>query len=432
MRQEIVGLARRKAAVEVFEIRSDLIQVEFRQGKLYAQETKLSRGWGVRVIHEGRLGFAYSTDPERLPMTVQAALEVARYGQKIRFNFPGPESRQTVNTFDNRVMLISAQRMVEWGRDLVDAFAARCPEAKLDIQFHRMYQEIGVTNTSGIDESFERAVLDVSVTALLVDEGIFWLYEYVNLSSGQEFPLGNVVERLSTLVRLAKRKARVQSGELPVLVMPTALRELLLPLEVAVNGKHREKGTSPLLGQEGKQVLSPKITIADNPLKGFGLSSAPFDGEGVSARRNVLFDKGVFKGFLFDTATAAACGSESTGSAVRGYASLPTPGTTNTEVAPGDGELSAVMREINQGLLIYSFIGGGQSNVLGGDVALNVACGFKIENGQVVGRVKDVSIAGNVYDIFKNVAVVGKEVRDLGNAFFPFVKLSKMKVAARG
>lgn len=432
MREKLLELADHQAEqAEVFSVETDRSEVEFRQGKLYAQGTKLTKGWGLRVIKDGRLGFASSSHPQKLQEVVQAACAAAAYGKEARFDFPKPIEPPAVTTFENKVMLVSAARMIEWGRDLIDALASRVPELKVDVSFSRVYQEIGLSNSAGLDASFERAELQVSVSGLLVDEGIYWFYDYVNLSDAKPFPLDAVVTRMERFVRLAKRRARLKTGDYPVVVTPLALGELLLPLQVAVDGKQREKGTSPLNGKEGKRVLSEKITLIDNRLRSFGLKSSPFDDEGIPARENVLFERGVFKGFLFDIATAAACGTVSTGSAMRGYTAPPNPGTSNLELAPGGAELDDVLSGIKEGLLVYGFIGGGMSNILAGEVTLNVSCGFKIENGAVAGRVKDVNIAGNVYEMFQRVEAVGRTQRDLGDAFLPFVSFSSLKVATK-
>lgn len=416
---------------EVFESETDRLGVEFRQGKLFSQETRLARGWGLRVIKDGRVGFAASTNPDKLGEMVKAAVAASAYGREAGFKLPKPAELRQVDNFDNRGMLVTSDKMVSWGRELIDALSSRVPELKVDVEFARTYRDIGLVNTSGIDFTFERAELDVTVSGLLVDDGLFWLSDYVNLSGNPHFPLSEAVERMELLAQLAKQRAVLPSGDYPVVIMPTALPSLLLPLLTGVNGKYKEKGVSPLIGQEGNKVLSDMITIIDNPLRRYGMATAPFDGEGVPVRRNVLFEQGVFKGFLFDIATAAACGVESTGSAIRSYRSLPQPGTSNIELSPGEAELGAVLRELKTGLVVYSFIGGGQSNLLAGELSVNVACGFKVENGEIVGRVKDVGIAGNVYEIFQRVDAVGSTQRDLGDYFLPFVKFSAMRLATK-
>lgn len=432
MRLEILDMVSGKVdQADVYESRVDQTQVEFRQGKFYSLETKLSHGCGLRVIKNGKMGFSSSTNPEQEPELIRAAVEAAAFGQTARFSLPKPAELPVVSTYENRVMLVSVAKMQEWGRDLIEALSSRMPELKVDLTLSRVRREIGVVNTSGVDFSFERVELEVMVAGLLVQDGIFWVYDYVNLSNGKDFPLEEVAERVINLARLAKQKAVIKSGEYPVVVMPTALPQLILPLMVAVNGRNRQKGTSPLIGKENRLVLSDKITLVDNRLRPFGTASAPFDDEGVPAQKNVLFDKGVFKGFIFDLATADACQMVSTGSAVRSYNSLPAPGLSNIELLPGDFKLEEIIREIPAGLLVYSFLGGGMSNILAGEVSLNVSCGYRIANGSVVGRVKDVSVAGNVYELFKRVEAVGATQRDLGDHFLPFVLFSSLKVACK-
>ena len=153
------------------------------------------------------------------------------------------------------------------------------------------------------------------------------------------------------------------------------------------------------------------------------------DAEGSARRRNVLFDRGVFSGFLYDVATAAACGCPGTASACRDYSSAPKPGASNVEIEAGDADPDRLVREMKEGLVVYGFIGAGLSNVLAGEITLNVNSGFKVESGQVVGRVKDVMVAGNVYELLSTVDAVGSAQEDLGDYFLPFVRFPALKVA---
>jgi len=432
MTSEVLELAAgRASAVETYGVEVDRTTVEFRQNELQAQATRLTQGCGVRVIAEGRVGFSSTTDRDGLEDVVNAAMETARFGRPAQFRLPGPERLPRVSCMENRVMLVAPARMVEWGRDLITAVRSRVPDMKLDLTFTRTYREVTLANTSGLEESFVRAEFDLWVSGLIVRDGLFWVSDYVNLSDGRQLELEPVANRLTALARHGRTRARLKSGSYPVVVMPTGLAGFLLPLEVGVSGKLREKKTTPLLGRESEQVLDPKVTIADNGIRNHALASAPFDGEGVPRRRSVLFDRGTFQGFAFDLATAAACGARTTGSASRDYDSAPVPGLTNIELEPGATRLEDALRGVTEGLIVYDVIGGGQSNLLAGEVALSVVCGFKVENGAVVGRVKDAMIAGNAYEMFKDVEAVGDTPRDLGSYFLPFVKFARLRVATK-
>jgi PmbA protein len=432
MEEELLALAQaRGERCEVFCADTNHTVVEFRAGELHSRSSRLCRGYGLRLVRNGRMGFSSTTNPDVAGDVVQAALDTAAFGKSASFDLPGPGVLPAVQTFDNRLVLLSAERLTEWGRELVEAVRARVPDLKLDLSFDKVYREVTVMNSAGLDVCFSRASLGLSVTGLLVLDGLVWVTEFEDLSSGEPFRVGAVADRLERRARQARAKARLASGTYPVIVEPDALISLLIALEVGTNGKNLEKKTSPLMGKEGEKVLDDRITLADNPLRPLGMASSPFDAEGVPCRRNVLFEKGAFKGFLLDLSTAAACGRQTTGSAGRDYTSQPYPNRTNLELEPGLANLEAAVRGTREGLLVHDFIGGGQSNLLAGEVALNVSFGLKIENGSIVGRVKDAMIAGNVYEMFRQVEQVGNAQACLGNYYLPFVKFAGLKVATR-
>lgn len=432
MEDEILSLAEaRGAKPEVFSSDENRTTVEFRANEFHSQESLLTRGYGLRVVKNGRVGFSSSSDPDKVGELVKAAVDTAEFGKEASFEFPGHEPLPTVKTFENRVIMLPALKMIEWGQELVDAVRARVPGLKLDVSIARTYGETLVKNSAGLDARFSRAVLELSATGLLVSEGLVWISEYENLSSGAAPSIGAIADRIEERAHLARTREHLAAGTYPVIFMPTAVPDLLYPITVGVNGKQLEKGVSPLIGKTGQKLLDEKMTISDNGLHDFGTASAPFDDEGSPRRRTVLFDRGVFTGFLFDVATAAACQARSTGSAARGYTAQPQPGTSNIELAPGAARLEDALSGVSEGLLVYECIGGGQSNVLAGDVAVNVSSGFRVRNGRLTGRVKDTMIASNVYEMLRNVAAVGNTVRDLGSYHVPFLMFSGLKVATR-
>lgn len=428
--KEILALARRRAdRAEVYAEETDRTTVEFRAGRFHSQESRLALGHGLRVVKDGRVGFSSSTDPERLDQLVDAAVETARYGRECRFRLPHAAEGPAVRAFDNRVMLVTATRLREWGEDLVRAMRARVKDLKLDLTFRRTYAETVVANTEGLNVGFQRAALELNVSGLMVDDGLVWLPEYVNLSNGEPFNIEPLCDQLENLARQARERARLASGTWPVIVMPPALAELLGPLHFGVNGRMKEKGTSPLVGREGEPVIGASLTVVDNPLRDHATGSSRFDGEGLPCRRNVLFERGVFRGFLHDLATAAACDDEPTGSARRGYGTPPFPAVTNLEILPGDTTFETAVAEMDQGLVVHQLTGGGQSNMLAREVAVNCSTALKVEAGKVVGRVKGAMLAGNIWEMLKTVDRVGAVQQDLGDAFLPFLRFPALKTA---
>lgn len=432
MEDQLLALAARQVDfAEVYGEEADRTVVEFQAGRLHSQQTRLIHGYGLRVIRDGKVGFCSSSNPERPDAAVAAAIETAAFGKPADFQLPTTAEKAEVRTFDNRVMLVSPTRMTGWGESLVSAMRARVSDLKLDLTFTRVYREVRIRSSAGLEVDYERVEFGMSVSGLLVADGLVWFGEYVNLSDGNPLVIEPVADRLERKAKLARKKAALKTGSYPVLMMPTALPSLLAPLHHGVDGKAREKRTSPLVGREGERVVAEGLTIVDNPLRPYGLGSSPVDAEGVTRQRNVLFDKGVFRGFLFDLATAAACGTETTASAQRDYTSPPSPGVANLEVEPGGLTYADAVKAIDEGVVVHGVIGGGQSNLLAGEVSLNLSGAFKIEKGEPVGRVKDAMVAGNLYEMLAGVDGIGSVQEDLGSHFLPFLRFPSLKVAAR-
>lgn len=431
--ERMLELARGGAEqADVYSAEIDSTVIKFRAGKFHARETNLTHGFGLRVLRNGRIGFASTTDPARAEEAAEAALAAASYGRAVRFQMPHRADPAEVRTFDNKVIMMPAERLIDSGRELCDAVAARVPDLKLDVTISKEYREIDIANTNRLDTGYARAELEVSLAGLLVNGGLAWVWEYRNLSDGRLFPVTELADEIERRARWSRSRAKLASGTYPVIFMPQALMSLLLPLAVGANGAEFQKGTSPLIGREDKPVLDRRLTVSDNGLRDWGGGSAPVDDEGVPRRRNVLFDKGEFRGFLFDLVTGAAAARASTGSARRDYSRQPSPGTSNIEVETGGDRLQDVIAGTRHGLVVYSLLGGGQSNVLAGDVTVNVAAGYRIEGGRITGLVKDAMIAGNVYEMLREVAAIGDAQQDCGALFAPFIALPAVKVAVKG
>jgi PmbA protein len=185
-------------------------------------------------------------------------------------------------------------------------------------------------------------------------------------------------------------------------------------------------------GKIGEKLFDEKVTIVDDGTIPGKFASASYDDEGVPHRRNVLIEKGVLKGFIYDLKTAAQSKVESTGNASRQLFFPPAPSFTNFVIQPGQTPLKNMLTGIDEGILVENLLGLGQGNIISGAFSNPLALAFKIEKGEIVGRVKDLSIAGNIYDLLKNVAAVSQEAQWVYSTFYaPYVLILEMNVAGK-
>jgi len=217
-----------------------------------------------------------------------------------------------------------------------------------------------------------------------------------------------------------------------VIFIPEAMSNLLHAIQIGTNGKQVQKGASPLTDRIDEKLLDERISIWDDGTLDYGVGSAPFDDEGVQTQKTPLFETGVLKGFLFDLQTAGIMNAKPTGNGSRGYDSLPLPGNNNLVVSPGKLSLDNMIKSVKEGIIVHDVIGGGQSNLLAGDFSVNIGLGYKIENGEIVGRVKDTMVAGNVYDAFQNIVGLGAEVEEIeGTLRTPAFYFRELNVASK-
>jgi PmbA protein len=202
-----------------------------------------------------------------------------------------------------------------------------------------------------------------------------------------------------TVARL--NPAKLSSGAMPVVFDPRVSGGLLGHLVGAITGSAITRGTSFLRDDLGKQIFPAGITVVDDPLRKRGLRSRPFDGEGLPVAKSAIIEDGVLTGWLLDSASARQLGLEPTGHAKRGIGGPPGAGTTNLHLKAGSVSRDELIADIAQGVLVTELIGMGVNPVTG-DYSRG-ASGFLIENGQIGAPVAEITIAGNLKDMFSEL-----------------------------
>jgi len=278
----------------------------------------------------------------------------------------------------------------------------------------------GVTNSEGAQASFARStvalvasngfaatrgethhgvaasVLAGSGTAMETD------YDYASAVYAADLARPEAIGRSAgerAVRRLNPRK--MDTAKMPVVFEPRVAGSLVRHLASAVNGASVARGTTFLKDKMGVRIFPETVAIVDDPLRKRGLNSRPFDGEGLPARPLRLVEKGVLKSWVLDLRSARQLNLKSTGHAARGVSSAPSPATSNLYLEPGALAPEALLAGIKDGFYVTTLIGMGVNGVTG-DYSRGAA-GFRIENGALAHPVSEVTIAGNLKDMFLNL-----------------------------
>jgi len=413
---------------EVFFLETEEREVIFDSGILKSAETKKKTGLCLRIVSDGRLGFSSTTDPSRLEDTVETARASAKFGKETGLVFPSAGALPGVETFDPAVAAYSQEEAVHEGRKAIDLLRESCPKARADVSLAVTHGTVRIANTSGLDISYTMTSLRHHIVAGIIEgDSILWIYEggtFGDLTVRTD----EYVRTIAELAGYSRTKAPKVTGNLPVLVTADVLPNLVEAIKRGVNGRSLVTGDSPLIGREGDTVLG-SVSITDNPLEAHAAGARPFDAEGTPSAATPVFDNGIFRTFLFDLDTAADCSRESTGNALRTSLTPPVPGFSNLVMSTGEMSRAEMIAGIDEGVIVHGVLGGGQSNLLAGDFALNVMLGFHVKHGEIAGRVTDTMLSGNVYEAFTG-ATLGSEGHRVNTMVVPDVLFPRLSVSA--
>jgi PmbA protein len=228
-----------------------------------------------------------------------------------------------------------------------------------------------------------------------------------------------------TVRKLGARKVSTQ--RVPVVFDSETAGSLMGNLCSAVSGYALYKGASFLAGQLDKPLAPEFVTVYDDGRVVGGLGSRPFDGEGLPTRKTTVVERGVLKSYLLDTYSGRKLGLASTGNASRSVGENPSVGPTNFYLAPGTKTAQDIIKTVKQGLYVTDLIGFG-INMVTGDYSRG-ASGFWIEGGELAYPVEEITIAGNLKDMFAGIEMIGSDLVLRGRIASPTVKITEMMVA---
>lgn len=426
-------LQKRAEQAEVYTIERESTTVSFEANEMKTAKTQETQGVALRGVVDGRLGFTAATGQADESELVANLLASARYGDEVAIAFPEKASGPEVKTYDPALAQVPMARLVKIGREVVDALRSVDPDAKVDVDIERSVGHFALRNSAGNDllQQISRFSVQMSLERVR-DDDVLMVYDSVHdISLTDDYR--QALERLQEKVERAKRSATLASGRMPVLFSPVGAMVLALPIMLAVNGENVQRGVSPLSDRQGERVFDPAITLWDDPTLSGRPGSGGHDREGVPCRRKALIADGVSEEFLYDLKTAALMDTESTGNGSRNLFSPPSPSPSNLVLQAGSTPRADILGDVEHGLFVDHVLGLGQGNPMSGAFSNTLGLAYVIDGGEIVGRVKDVSIAGNVYEDLREVATLSEESHWVyGQIRLPYILLPKLNVVSQG
>ncbi len=383
--------------------------IEMREGEIEKLERTESRGLGLRVFigQSSALISGSVFTSESLDRLAETAVAMARVAPPD--SFAGLATRELLANERPSLDLVSSYLP---DADKLKALALAVEGAALAVKgvtksggasASAAQRKIALVTSAGFGQAYGRTSLSLSVSAI-AGEGTGMERDYDYSAACHFDDLKTPVEvGKSAGERVVKRlrPRKIASQAVPVIYDKRVASSLLGHLSSAINGSAIARGTSFLKNHMGQQIFAKGISIVDNPLRLRGLASRPFDGEGLTCIKRELIADGVLTGWLLDLRSARKLGLAPTGNGSRGLSSPPGPSTSNLHLEPGRLSPEQLIASIQRGLYITELIGN-SVNMVTGDYSRG-ASGFWIENGQLAFPVSEITIAGNLRDMFMTV-----------------------------
>ena len=422
--------------------REERTAVAFESGRLKAAGISEEAGVNLRVLADGRMGVAGTTaakpDPTELVARARASAEL---GEVVDLAFPAASKLPPIPTFFDRTANASLDDLIRMGRLLVERLAR--PDCQVNVAVQREVADTGVGNTAGGRGEYRTTGIAVTadITRIAGDDVLMVYDQYVGADMPSDADLEALVRSVETRLTAALKIVTPPDGALPVVFTPAGLAAIVLPLEQALSGKTVLQGSSPLAGKVGETLFDERLSVIDDPLTPGRPASRPVDDECVPSRCTGLVERGVVERFVYDLETAARAKTQSTGNGRRGVFGKPHIGYTNVLFRGADGGVphdaplqmlgGGLIGDIDDGLIVDDLIGVGQGNVISGAFSHPVGLAYRVQRGEITGRVKDAAVAGNAYDLLKRIGGFGTDGRWLGARWSPSLLLDGVSVARR-
>jgi PmbA protein len=315
---QILEAAKKAGAqqAEAYQVSNEEMPVRFEANRLKELNSRHTSGVAIRVIANGRIGFASSTRPGDVDDLVQAAMETAPFGPEAHLDFPKQTEAPGVDVYDAATEAISVDDLVDVGQSLIDAVVAVQPDILCDASVRRATGEVTLANSEGARYTYKSTMLSVGVYGTLIRGTDMLFVGDGDATCSPQIDVKAIQASVVGQLENARKTATCRTAEMPVIFTSIGVAEALLgPIVMAFSGRLIHQGQSPLAGLLGEEKYDRRISLSDDSTLAMRPASRPFDDEGVASRLIPLIDRGVVRSFMYDLQTAGLAKAQSTGSA---------------------------------------------------------------------------------------------------------------------
>ncbi len=438
--EEVLEESRRKGATEadVVALDNELVSVQVRLGEIDMLRSARESRVGLRLFSGKRSATSSTSDlsKDSLKRLVEDTYTLATATAHDEFSgLPSLEecagSVPELDLYDSGGEILSLDERIDRAKAAETAALSYDPRITNSegAEFASNLYRVIYGSSRGFLREYRGSAFSLAVTPIATWDGAmqrdYW-YTYARNLSSLESPeaIGKLAAE-RTVRRLGARK--ITTREVPVVFDPETAGSLIRTICSAVSGPSLYRGASFLIDRLGDRIAAETVSIYDDGTLPRHLGSRPFDGEGLSTRRTAVFENGLLQSYLLDTYSARKLKLAPTASATRGVGDVPTVGPTNFFLQAGPHDPADIIRSVDAGLYVTELIGPG-INLVTGDYSRG-AVGFWIDKGELAYPVEEITVAGNLKEMLREIEMVGRDLTFRGSVVAPTLKIRRMTVA---
>lgn len=412
---------------EIFIANSETIEVESKNDILNFAKQEVEKGIGIRILKDNKMGFAYTTDLDKIPETAQKALDNAKLN-KIDENYEFADVEKVTDvkgTYDKRYDDLSLDECCEFLENIIE----RTKDNNCNITstgFSASKAEELIINSNGVSIYDKSTGFSGGLSVYIEKDGQYAAtYDY-NASRHLDLEYEKLTDDTCKLVHDCLNPKAIETKNCDVILDYYAASGLLSTFIQGFNSENVLRGRSILHDKINTEITDSNLTIIDNPLLENAMGTSICDGEGTASKKTTLVEDGVLKSFLYDIYTANKSGCESTSNGYRSsYLTTPDVSPSNLEFK---FKTSIGLDEIDSGIITTNVLGAHTANPISGDFSVELSNAFTVENGEITDGVKKAMISGNIYELMRKCESIKSEIKQKGSFIIPKIMLHDLKV----
>ncbi|NLO21565.1 MAG: TldD/PmbA family protein [Syntrophomonadaceae bacterium] len=423
------------AEAEAFLMQGKELSIEVVKGQVETLKQAEEIGLGIRVLKQGRTGFAFTSDlsSSAVKQAVEDAIKISVLATPDEHQIlPEKAEYLNLNLYDQATAAMSVEEKIEIARST--EHSALSVDRRISIIERSAYGDVEycnlIMNTKGLYAYENGNYCGIHIFLVAEDDNDAQNgFSSMSVRKAWDLSPARIGKEAAGNALRALHAKRVGSGRMPIVLDPYVATRFCGIIASMVNAEAVQKGKSLLAGKIGEQVAASCCTIVDHALLADGIASAPFDSEGVPSKNKTIIENGVLNTYLHNTYTARKEGGKSTGNAQRGsFRGLPGVGSSNFSLVPGSLEKDYLLDGIEQGLYVTEVMGMHTANPISGDFSIGAA-GLVIENGVLSYPFRGVTIAGNMSEFLMNIDALASDLRYYGGKGAPSLRLKELSIA---